>query len=320
MFRKGSELAKRKARGREINGVLVIDKPLGESSNKVLQIVKTAFQAQKAGHTGSLDPLATGVLPICLGEATKFSRYLLSADKAYVATAKLGQTTNTGDAEGEIRDRRTVNVSDEQLDKVLASFVGVQQQIPSMFSALKHNGQPLYKLARQGIEIDRPSREIDIKSLKLLSFGDEEITIAVECSKGTYIRSLVEDIGEALGCGAYVSALRRTEAGPYKSMVTMRELFFEKEQGGLAQIDAKLLPLESILSGTPEVVLDDRQTYFLKQGQQVALNEQKMDQSIDDQSMLTIFEEDADGRKQFIGVGEFRLGGFVQAKRLLKTN
>jgi len=203
---------------RSVNGILVIDKPKGLSSNAALQKVKRIFNAQKAGHTGSLDPLATGILPICFGRATKLADKLLASDKRYLATAQLGVATETGDAEGGIVATKQVNLpSDEELKKVIDEFKGEQQQIPSMYSALKHNGVPLYKLARQGIVIERAPRVITIHHIDIISIDRENniLVLDVGCTKGTYIRTLVEDIGIRLGCGAHIADLRRTAAGPY---------------------------------------------------------------------------------------------------------
>ena len=196
-------MTRRRPRGRSVNGIVVVDKPLGASSNHVLQQVKRLYGAAKAGHTGSLDPLATGVLPVCLGEATKLSQYLLDSDKSYRTTAKLGIRTTTGDAEGEVVSERPVALT-ELIWSLLARFRGPIEQVPSMYSALKHNGKPLYEYARQGIEIERPARKVNIYRLTLIEFRGDELVLEVDCSKGTYIRTLVEDIGEMLGCGAHV--------------------------------------------------------------------------------------------------------------------
>ncbi|WP_422447436.1 MULTISPECIES: tRNA pseudouridine(55) synthase TruB [unclassified Endozoicomonas] len=206
---------RRANRGRPVDGIIVVDKVYGASSNEVLQRVKRLFNAAKAGHTGSLDPLATGVLPICLGEATKFSQYLLDSDKSYRTTMKMGVRTTTGDREGEIVEERPVTVTRSDVEAILHQFRGDVEQVPSMFSALKHNGRPLYEYAREGIEIERPSRTITIHRLELLDFDGDECVFEVDCTKGTYIRTLVEDIGEALGCLGHVAELKRLKAGPY---------------------------------------------------------------------------------------------------------
>ena len=210
-------MSKPKSRkGNDVDGILLLDKPLGKSSNSALQKVRYLFNAKKAGHTGSLDPLATGVLPICFGQASKVSAYLLDSDKRYIFTAQLGETTTTGDKEGDILETREVSkFSEEQVEAVLEKFRGDIEQIPPMHSALKHNGQPLYKLARQGIEIKRKARKVTIHELTLLEISANTITVEAHCSKGTYIRTLAQDIGEALGFGAHLSMLRRTNVSPF---------------------------------------------------------------------------------------------------------
>lgn len=260
----------RRRKGRDVNGILVIDKPQGITSNGILQEVKRLFGAAKAGHTGALDPLATGVLPLCFGEATKFSQMMLDSDKAYIATARLGVRTETGDSEGAVVAEKPVptDLSTERLEPLLDQFRGDIQQVPSMYSALKHKGRPLYEYAREGIEVERPARPVTIYQLTLLDVRDNELDIAVSCTKGTYIRSLVEDLGEALGCGAHVIALRRTMASGFtladardvKDLEAMRERE-ESLDGLLVAPDAALSmfpehrlagpPLVSILNGQP---------------------------------------------------------------------
>ncbi|MEZ5479204.1 MAG: tRNA pseudouridine(55) synthase TruB [Thiolinea sp.] len=260
---------------RNLNGILLLDKPLGQSSNKALQEARFLFQAAKAGHTGSLDPLASGLLPVCFGEATKVSAFLLDTDKRYLTTATLGAISSTGDAEGELLNRQPVpDFSDAALAKVLAQFRGAITQIPPMYSALKKDGQPLYKLARQGQEIERAARNVTIRELHLLARTADTLSLDVRCSKGTYIRSLVEDIGTALGCGAYVSMLRRTEVTPFSAypMYTLAELYERFEQGGLAALNACLLPLDSALPHLPAVTLSDAELLRLQQGQKLPLS------------------------------------------------
>ena len=262
----------RRKKGRVIDGILLLDKPLGISSNKALQIVKRLFNAQKAGHTGSLDPLATGMLPICLGEATKVSAFLLESDKTYLTTATLGQTTSTGDAEGEILNEFEVpKLSDKIIATSLNKFKGKISQIPPMHSALKHQGQPLYKLARQGIEIARKKRNITIFDIILHEQTKETLTLEVSCSKGTYIRTLVEDIGHELGCGAYVSMLRRTTVTPFEkhNMVSLEALTELAETG---DIDSKLLSIDSGLSNFPAVTLNEENTALYMFGQTVSVD------------------------------------------------
>ncbi len=220
-------MGRRHVRGRDVNGILLLDKPSGITSNDALQQVKRLYFAKKAGHTGSLDPLASGVLPICMGEATKVSAFLLDADKRYQVRCQLGVRTATADAEGEVLETRPVgNYSEQQLEAVLDGFRGSIEQVPPMYSALKHEGQRLYKLARQGVEVEREARTVEIYQLTLTGRGPDWIDIAVHCSKGTYVRTLAEDIGDRLGCGAHVSALRRTAVGPYSEtgLVTLEQL------------------------------------------------------------------------------------------------
>lgn len=254
----------RKKKGRAVSGVLVLDKPLGLSSNQVLQKVKWLYQAQKAGHTGALDPQASGVLPICLGEATKFSQLLLDSDKAYDTTAKLGEVRSTGDAEGELVSSAAVPKLDkDQLEQTLQVFRGEVEQVPPMFSALKLNGKPLYELARQGMSqeqvqeiADKKRRVIRIIDLQLKAQREDELDLSIRCSKGTYIRTLVEDIGQRLGCGAYVASLRRTQSGPYnhQQMVTLQQLEDITDKQGHAGLDALLLPPDSALPKSWPVV------------------------------------------------------------------
>ena len=223
----------RKRKGRLINGIILLNKPLGLSSNHALQRVKRIYNAAKAGHTGALDPLATGMLPICLGEATKFSQFLLDADKTYQVTAKLGVRTTTSDADGDVVETRPVAVSEQALFDACDQFRGPIKQVPSMFSALKYQGRPLYEYAREGIEVPRESRKITVYEIELLRFDGDEIEMEVHCSKGTYIRTIVDDLGEMLQCGAHVTYLRRTGVAnyPYEKMVTLEQLNELLEQG-----------------------------------------------------------------------------------------
>lgn len=238
---------------RALHGVLLLDKPLGLSSNDAMQKVKRLLRAEKAGHTGTLDPLATGLLPICLGAATKFSQLNLEADKAYVATLKLGEKTTSGDREGEVIATRPVAFNDEELQAALQSLRGEIDQVPPMHSALKVDGKALYELARQGKEVERAPRRITIHALELLSRDGDSMQIAVRCSKGTYIRTLAEDLGERLGCGAHLSALRRTASGPLTldAAVTLAQLEAMSDGERLA----RLLPPDLLLSDCPAIRL-----------------------------------------------------------------
>jgi tRNA pseudouridine55 synthase len=248
-----NQVAKR--RWRRVDGVLLLDKPTGMSSNDALQKVRRLFSAEKGGHTGTLDPMATGLLPLCFGEATKFSADLLNADKTYEAELRLGITTRTGDAEGEVIEERPVAVDEAAFAAVLPAFRGEQQQVPPMYSALKRDGKPLYELARQGIEFERAPRTITIHVLELLSFAAPVARIRVRCSKGTYIRTLAEDIGKALGCGAHLTALRRTVVADLQlpRALTLAEIEACPEN----ERDALLLPVDALLQGLPQVVLDE---------------------------------------------------------------
>ena len=289
-----------------------MDKPAGISSNDVVQQAKRLFGAQKVGHTGSLDPLATGVLPLCFGEATKFSQYLLDADKKYWAQVRLGITTETADADGEvIAQADTSGITESQVTAALETFVGEIEQIPSMYSALKHQGQPLYKLARQGIEVERAPRRISIYSAELLQFSEASIELRVHCSKGTYIRSLAEDLGAALGCGGHVSALRRLAAGPYKEgqATTLDEL---REVGDLREMDALLLPVSSAVSSWPAVRLHEDTAHYVRQGQPVQVAHAPTD------GWVQIFE--LAEKDRFLGVGEILTDGRVAPRRLVAND
>ncbi len=255
---------------RPLDGVLLFDKPLELSSNDALQKVRRLFQAEKAGHTGTLDPLATGLLPICFGEATKFSNALLDADKTYRALLRLGQTTSTGDAEGEITAEHPVEVEQAEVDAVLAKFRGGIQQLPPMHSALKHHGKPLYEYIRNGVTIARELRGVVIHDLTLHSFSGNKIDITVRCSKGTYIRTLAEDIGVALGCGAHLIGLRRTAIAHFdlRDSYNLQQLEAMTE----AERDACILPLEFLIPDMPRLQLDSVQVLRLAQGQRLALD------------------------------------------------
>ena len=305
-------MGRRRNRGRNISGVLLLDKPEGLTSNKALQEVKFLFKAAKAGHTGSLDPLATGLLPICFGEATKMSAFLLDADKHYRVTVKLGETTTTADAEGEIvKTEDPSGVTEAQIREVMEEFLGEQQQLPPMYSAVKHKGERLYKLARQGIEVERETRTIHLYSLTLLDVKMPEFVMDVHCSKGTYVRTLAEDIGKRLGCGAHVSGLRRTGVGPYDDqsmykLETVQEAFQEKH---FEEMDSWLLPLESALSGWPEVMLTADAAFYLKQGQPVLVP------NAPTSGWVRLYANQTD----FLGVGQIQDDGRVAPKRMMQV-
>ncbi|MDO6460818.1 tRNA pseudouridine(55) synthase TruB [Granulosicoccaceae sp. 1_MG-2023] len=260
-------MARKKDRGRVVNGILLLEKPLNLSSNKALQAAKQIFDARKAGHTGSLDPLATGMLPLCFGEATKVSGLLLDADKTYETDAFFGETRSTGDREGEILQQRAPGEFDaERFDDVLRRFVGEISQVPPMYSALKKDGKALYKLARKGLDVEREARRVSIRELSILAVDWPRVSLRVRCSKGTYIRTLVEDIGEALGCGAHVARLHRQMAGPFDGQPTysLEALQAIAAQGGQGALDALLLAPDIALQNYPRVaLLPGEEEYFL---------------------------------------------------------
>ena len=267
-------MSKPRKRGRDIHGVFLLDKPQGMSSNDIMQKVKRIFQANKAGHTGALDPLATGMLPICLGEATKFSQFLLDADKCYLVTAKLGERTDTSDAEGQIVESREVKVKTPEILTALEQFRGDILQVPTMFSALKHNGKPLYEYARQGITVEREARPITIFELNFIEYNAPYLTLEVHCSKGTYIRTLVDDLGEALGCGAHVTMLRRTAVADYptEKMLDWNALQALAESQDLSLLDALLLPMDTAVAKLPALTLNESQTQGIGFGQRIKFN------------------------------------------------
>lgn len=292
---------------RKVNGVLLLDKPIGLTSNHALQEVKKLYQAQKAGHTGSLDPLATGLLPLCFGEATKVSAFLLDADKVYTMRCQLGVKTTTADAEGEVIETRPVpKLSLAQVEAVLTQFRGTIEQIPPMYSALKHQGQRLYSLARQGVVVERAPRCVSIHELTLRSFEPTALELEIHCSKGTYVRVLAEDIGETLGCGAHVTQLRRLEVFPYAApnMISLSQLQALGESW--ADLDALLLPLESAVGHWPDVHLGADSAYYLGQGQAVLVPHAPVS------GMVRIFG----ANNLFMGMGEIQSDGRVAPRRL----
>lgn len=283
-----------KSEKRNVNGILLLDKPSGMSSNIAVQKVKKIFKAKKAGHTGSLDPLATGMLPICFGDATKFSQYLLDADKSYLVSAKLGERTNTSDAEGEIVSKRDVpDYSLSELNQAFDVFRGEIEQVPSMFSAIKYQGQPLYKLARQGITIERKKRKIRVSHLQVIEYLNHVIHFEIHCSKGTYVRSLVDDFGEQLGCGAHIIQLRRLNVNAYRceEMISLDQLETLSEQ----ELQHFLLPIDSAIAHWPRVNVSTSMAFYLRQGQAVLMS--KAPKS----GWVRIYVND-----QFIGIGEMQ--------------
>ncbi|MCB1756927.1 MAG: tRNA pseudouridine(55) synthase TruB [Gammaproteobacteria bacterium] len=265
-------MARKARKGRPVDGILILDKPVGISSNRALQTVKRLFNAQKAGHTGSLDPLATGMLPLCFGEATKVSAFLLDSDKTYITEARLGIKTSTGDREGEIiHERPVADFGEAEILKTLKRFTGSIKQIPPMHSALKKDGKPLYKLARKGLDVERESRPVTVYAIDLLEIKLPVLVLRVHCSKGTYIRTLVEDIGEALGCGAHVQRLHRESTEPFgkEKMYSIEELGVLADQGTDA-LDRCLLRPDTALTGMPEIELNQAQKAFFQAGRMIS--------------------------------------------------
>lgn len=290
---------------KNISGVLLLDKPLGYSSNQALQKVKLLYQAAKAGHTGTLDPLATGLLPLCFGEATKFAHYLTDADKTYIATLKLGVTTNTGDAEGEVLASHPVNISLEQFKIACLKFVGEINQVPPMYSALKHEGKALYEYAREGVEIERKPRLVTIHSITNNSFVQDVAVITVTCTKGTYIRTLAEDIGNFLGCGAHLIGLRRTATANYQiaQSITIEQFEAMTQEQRLAV----LMPPDSAVLDLPVMILDADSTFYLQQGQAV------WQSGMIPSGLIRLYSES----QVFLGLGEQQADGKIAPKRLI---
>ncbi|MFM1977610.1 MAG: tRNA pseudouridine synthase [Pseudomonadota bacterium] len=295
---------------RNINGVLLLDKPLGFSSNQALQKVKWLFQAAKAGHTGTLDPLATGLLPICLGEATKFAQYVTDADKTYIATVKFGETTTTGDAEGEILAQHPVNFDLENLAAVCDAFVGEISQVPPMYSALKFEGKALYEYAREGVDIERQARLVTITSIQIDSFAKEIAVLTVSCSKGTYIRTLAEDIGRQLGCGAHLIGLRRTETAGYliQDAITLEALELLVKETPVEKLAELILPMDSAIAYLPKVLLNADAAHYLMQGQAV------WQSGLVPEGELRLYDD----KNQFLGLGVLQEDGKITPKRLMR--
>ena len=302
---------------RIVDGILLLDKPLEVSSNGILQRVRWLYQAEKAGHTGALDPLASGLLPICFGEATKFSQFLLDTDKTYEVSARFGVRTDTSDAAGEIISEKPVSFDLAQLQQAVEKMRGPQLQVPTMFSALKYQGQPLYKYARQGITVPRDARPINIFRFDLLDFDGQDARFIVHCSKGTYIRTLIDDLGETLGSGAYVTALRRTQVGPFQASQMLTDEFLAplNQAQDWTGLDALLLPMDYALAGLPRLSLDAAAVSRLRHGQTVLLTPALL-------QLLPVEQSDAialyDEQQGFIGVG-MQAGAELKVRRLLNT-
>jgi tRNA pseudouridine55 synthase len=291
---------------RAVDGVLLLDKPAGITSNAALQTARRLFAARKAGHTGTLDPMASGLLPLTFGEATKFSQMLLNADKVYEAGVKLGIQTDTGDAEGTVLSVQPVAVDETQVRMVLTRFTGEIEQTPPMYSALKRDGKPLYEYARAGIELERAPRRVTITELTLLAFQENRFTLRVACSKGTYIRSLAMDIGAALGCGAHLDTLRRTRIGDFdlSGSLTLDMI----EAAAPAQRDTLLAPVDALLKGFPKLELESAAARLILQGQPLRL--QKISEDC-----VRLY-----GPDRFLGLGQWKEDGRLWPKRLLDSS
>ncbi|EFM96615.1 tRNA pseudouridine(55) synthase TruB [Actinobacillus pleuropneumoniae] len=303
-------MSRPRKKGRDVHGVFLLDKPQGMSSNDILQKVKCLFQANKAGHTGALDPLATGMLPICLGEATKFSQFLLDSDKRYQVTAKLGERTDTSDAEGQVVETRAVNIGEAEIITALEQFRGDILQVPTMFSALKHNGKPLYEYARQGITVEREARPITIFELRFIEYVAPYLTLEVHCSKGTYIRTLVDDLGEVLGCGAHVTVLRRLAVAnyPIEAMMSYADLQNLSENQPLEELDKYLLPLDTAVESLPKLNLTAEQTKAVGFGQRV-----KFENNDQIYGQVRLFSDNM----QFLGVAEITTDNAIRPSRMV---
>ena len=299
-------MAKRKKNCRELNGILLIDKPHGMTSNQVLQRAKRILQACKAGHTGSLDPIATGLLPLCFGEATKVSQFMLDADKQYWVRIKLGESTTTYDIEGEVVSTGAVNVDRRQIEKALKSFTGTISQLPPMYSAVKQGGQALYKLAREGKEVERNPREVTVYRIDLLDFDGEYLELEILCSKGTYVRTIAHDLGQVLGCGAHVVELRRLGVGDFRidEAVDLEDI---EELQSPDELERLLLPVDEALLGLPDVTLTSLATHYLLQGQPVTARHGQ------EPGLVRLYSDE----NAFLGMGEVLDDGRVAPKRLM---
>jgi tRNA pseudouridine55 synthase len=309
-------MSRPRRRGRDVHGVFLLDKHQGASSNDVLQKVKRLFNANKAGHTGALDPLATGMLPVCLGEATKFSQYLLDSDKRYRVIARLGERTDTSDADGNIVETRTINFDQAALDVALDYFRGDTMQVPTMFSALKYQGRKLYEYAREGITVPREARPIKVFELQFIRWEGDELELEIHVSKGTYIRTIIDDLGERLGCGAHVIMLRRLQVAryPIERMVTLEQLqevaatVNAVETPDYSALDALLLPMDSPAEEFPIVNLLPAVAAYFKQGMPVQVADAP------EQGLVRVTEGN---EHKFIGMAEIADDGRVAPRRLV---
>ncbi len=306
----------RRRKGRAVNGILLVDKHQGESSNAIVQQIKRLYGAAKAGHTGALDPLATGMLPVCLGEATKFSQFLLDADKTYEVEAQLGVRTDTSDADGGVVEIREVSVTSKQLAEALEQFRGKIKQVPSMYSALKHEGQPLYYYARKGIDIPREPREIEVFSNELIDFAEDSVRLRIHCSKGTYIRTIIDDLGQVLGCGAHVRELRRTKVADFPNAmqsVAHYQSLVDSDNEATEQhaiLDALLLDMDTPVLKLAEVELDEIDTKNLQLGQAVKYD---INRGFTKDQQIRVYGPN----RLFLGIVHCTGEGTLQPKRLV---
>lgn len=301
----------RKRKGRNIQGVLLLDKPQGMTSNDVLQKVKRIFNAQKAGHTGALDPLATGMLPICFGESTKFSQYLLDSDKRYRVIARLGQRTDTSDADGQIVEERAVNIDEAQIKQALNDFRGDIMQIPTMFSALKYQGRPLYEYARQGITIERDARPITVYENRFIRFENNQLELEIHCSKGTYIRTIIDDLGEVLGCGAHVIYLRRLQVSTYPIDKMLSLSYLQEHSADVEQLAALLMPVDSPVQDYSKISLSIEEGDDILLGRCIEITEDTASSLLT--NLVRIYQQ-----QRFIGIGEVN-NRVLSPKRLIQT-
>jgi tRNA pseudouridine55 synthase len=290
---------------RKVDGVLLLDKPVGLSSNIALQKAKRLYRAEKAGHTGTLDPFATGLLPLCLGEATKFSQFLLDADKEYLAEVKLGVRTSSGDPEGDVIAERPVNLGRSDVQAALAGFMGEIEQVPPMHSALKHAGRPLYEYARQGIEIERKARRVVVRELEIVAFSGDQCSLRVHSGKGFYVRALADDLGEVLGCGAHLQGLRRTGVGPFR--IEQAQLLEELAELDEAARDTRLMPADIMVEALPPLSLDLEAAWQICHGQPIWLPKLTLG------CRYRLYAPDG----RFLGVGEVNQDGKVAPRRLV---
>lgn len=300
---------RKKNRGRRVDGILLLAKPAGLTSNAALQEAKRAFDAAKAGHTGSLDPIATGLLPVCFGEATKLSGFFLSADKRYHAVFKLGVATETGDSEGAVTQRSPVEVGDSDIDRAMSGFRGEFEQVPSMYSAIKKDGRPLYELARRGIEVERQARPVTVYSLDWQRLEEDRLAVELHCSSGFYVRSLAHDVGVALGCGAHVDELSRTAVGEFRLDDAVSLEHLESLRGDREALDALLIAGDRGLQHLPGITLSPDAAYYLVRGQAVRAA------ALPSSGLVRLYADEAG----FLGVGKVLGDGRVAPKRLFHS-